>query len=70
MCVALSSSADIVEDIKEECGKYGVVKTVEIPRPIRGIEVPGVGKVGELCALISHQGIHVAHRFSLAFLKD
>ena len=38
--------ADIVDDVKEECGKYGWVKSLEIPRPIKGIEVPGVGKVG------------------------
>ncbi|KAL1284461.1 Splicing factor U2AFsubunit [Trichinella pseudospiralis] len=36
---------DIVEDIKEECCKYGSVKSVEIPRPIEGLDVPGVGKV-------------------------
>ncbi|XP_013782446.1 splicing factor U2AF 50 kDa subunit-like [Limulus polyphemus] len=36
---------DILEDIKEECNKYGVVKSVEIPRPIEGVDVPGCGKV-------------------------
>ena len=36
---------EIQEDVKEECGKYGVVKSIEIPRPIQGVEVPGVGKV-------------------------
>ena len=36
---------DIVEDVREECSKYGVVKSLEIPRPIKGVEVPGVGKV-------------------------
>jgi len=37
---------DIVDDVKEECGKYGTVRSLEIPRPIKGVEVPGVGKVG------------------------
>lgn len=37
---------DIIDDIKSECNKYGNVKSIEIPRPIQGIEVPGVGKVG------------------------
>lgn len=37
--------ADIIEDVKEECGKYGIVKSIEIPRPIKGVEVPGCGKV-------------------------
>ncbi len=41
----LCTFADIVEDVKEECGKYGVVKSIEIPRPIKGVEVPGCGKV-------------------------
>ncbi|GIY49471.1 splicing factor U2AF 50 kDa subunit [Caerostris extrusa] len=36
---------DILEDIKEECTKYGTVKSVEIPRPIEGVDVPGCGKV-------------------------
>lgn len=34
-----------MEDIKEECNKYGVVRSIEIPRPIDGVEVPGCGKV-------------------------
>ncbi|GAB1608264.1 splicing factor U2AF 50 kDa subunit-like [Argonauta hians] len=36
---------DIVEDVKEECGKYGIVRSLEIPRPIKGIDVPGCGKI-------------------------
>lgn len=36
---------DILEDIREECNKYGVVRSCEIPRPIEGVEVPGCGKV-------------------------
>lgn len=36
---------DILEDIHEECNKYGVVKSIEIPRPIEGVDVPGCGKV-------------------------
>lgn len=36
---------DILEDVKEECGKYGIVKSIEIPRGIKGVEVPGVGKI-------------------------
>lgn len=36
---------DICEDIKEECGKYGSVRSLEIPRPIDGVDVPGCGKV-------------------------
>lgn len=43
---------EILEDIKEECNKYGTVKSIEIPRPpkYRGRDdetkqVPGLGKV-------------------------
>lgn len=38
---------EIVEDVREECGKYGQVKSIEIPRPVDGVEVPGTGKVSE-----------------------
>ena len=34
-----------MEDVRDECSKYGEVRTVEIPRPIDGMSVPGVGKV-------------------------
>ena len=36
---------DILEDIREECCKYGIVRSIEIPRPIQGVDVPGLGKV-------------------------
>ncbi|XP_048760751.1 splicing factor U2AF 50 kDa subunit-like isoform X2 [Ostrea edulis] len=36
---------DILEDVKEECSKYGVVRSIEVPRPIKGVEVPGCGKI-------------------------
>ena len=38
-------TAGIMEDVRDECSKYGNVKSVEIPRPIGDIEVPGCGKV-------------------------
>ncbi|KAK0415786.1 hypothetical protein QR680_012118 [Steinernema hermaphroditum] len=36
---------DILEDIKEECSKYGHVKSLEIPRAVEGTVTAGVGKV-------------------------
>lgn len=39
---------EIVEDVREECGKYGQVKSIEIPRPVDGLEIPGTGKVGDI----------------------
>jgi splicing factor U2AF subunit len=35
----------IMEDVGDECGKYGQVVSIEIPRPIGDIEVPGTGKI-------------------------
>lgn len=43
---------DILEDIKEECNKYGVVRSIEIPRPIEGVEVPGCGKVIQTLSIL------------------
>lgn len=37
---------EIVDDIREECNRYGSVRTIEIPRPMEGNEdAPGVGKI-------------------------
>ena len=36
---------DILDDIREECSKYGAVRSIEIPRPVQGAVVPGLGKV-------------------------
>ena len=45
MVAVLLLFVEILEDVKEECGKHGVVRSMEIPRPIKGVEVPGCGKV-------------------------
>ena len=57
---------DILEDVREECGKYGAVKSLEIPRPIKGVEVPGVGKVSvapslRLLFVLVHSRDHYLH---------
>lgn len=44
---------EIVEDVKEECSKYGQVKSIEIPRPVDGLEIPGTGKVKEQVSVFS-----------------
>jgi splicing factor U2AF subunit len=37
---------EIVEDMREECSKYGVLTSLTIPRPnAAGEEVPGTGMV-------------------------
>ena len=41
-----------MEDVREECGRYGFVKSLEIPRPIQGVDVPGVGKVRTIFNII------------------
>lgn len=36
---------DILDDVREECGRYGSVRSLEIPRGVKGVEVAGVGKI-------------------------
>ncbi|KAI7803422.1 putative splicing factor U2AF 65 kDa subunit-like [Triplophysa rosa] len=36
---------EILEDIPEECCKYGTMRPIEIPRPVDGVEVPDCGKI-------------------------
>ncbi|KAG0366337.1 U2 small nuclear RNA auxiliary factor 2 [Gamsiella multidivaricata] len=36
---------DILDDIREECGKFGQVLEVKIPRPVAGQAATGVGKI-------------------------
>jgi hypothetical protein len=43
-----------MEDVREECGRYGFVKSLEIPRPIQGVDVPGVGKVRIVFCIIKY----------------
>ena len=51
-----------MEDVREECGKYGFVKSLEIPRPIQGVDVPGVGKV-RLKVFLCFDFISIFNRF-------
>ncbi|XP_071947763.1 splicing factor U2AF 50 kDa subunit-like [Antedon mediterranea] len=41
----LEEYEEIVDDVREECGKYGLVRSLEVPRPIEGMDIPGVGKI-------------------------
>ncbi|KAJ3286634.1 hypothetical protein HK104_008929 [Borealophlyctis nickersoniae] len=36
---------DIIEDIRDECTKFGTIRNITIPRPVEGREVAGVGKI-------------------------
>ncbi|TPX61839.1 hypothetical protein PhCBS80983_g00758 [Powellomyces hirtus] len=36
---------DLMEDVREECMKFGTVRNLTIPRPTEGREGPGVGKI-------------------------
>ena len=69
----------ILEDVRDECTKYGQVRSLEIPRPLPEIEVAGVGKVLHpslppslppslsLSLSLSHSSIHVLFSNSLFF---
>lgn len=37
--------SEIFDDIREECSKYGRIRSMQIPRPNKEFQVPGVGKV-------------------------
>ena len=59
MVFGLLYLSGIMEDVREECEKFGKVLSLEIPRGIQGIDIPGVGKVS------SHQHLcRVAHIYS------
>ncbi|EPQ18897.1 Splicing factor U2AF 65 kDa subunit [Myotis brandtii] len=51
---------EIVEDVRDECSKYGLVKSIEVPRPVDGVEVPGCGKVraSALCPAALRRLLH------------
>ncbi|XP_019745494.1 splicing factor U2AF 65 kDa subunit-like [Hippocampus comes] len=36
---------EILDDIRQECCKYGNVRSIQIPRPLHGAHVPGCGKI-------------------------
>ncbi|EPQ14987.1 Splicing factor U2AF 65 kDa subunit [Myotis brandtii] len=51
---------EIVEDVRDECSKYGLVKSIEVPRPVDGVEVPGCGKMraSALCPAALRRLLH------------
>lgn len=62
---------EIVEDVKEECSKYGQVKSIEIPRPVDGLDIPGTGKVSlSKPARVMDGGLNSAVFQSLCIVAD
>jgi hypothetical protein len=45
----LSLCVGIIEDVRDECTRYGRVVGLAIPRPLGDLNVPGVGKVSVWC---------------------
>ena len=47
--------AEVIQDLHEECGKYGVIKSVHVPRPpnpkVLSASVFGTGNYGKVCNL-------------------
>lgn len=60
---------EIVEDVRDECSKYGQVKSIEIPRPVDGLEVPGTGKVGAVYIWLVVNNAVRCYKPSLLFFK-
>ena len=58
--------SEILEDVKEECNKYGSVRSIEVPRPIKGVEVPGCGKV----SIFFNEQFFYLSILSLKFVKE
>lgn len=58
---------EIVEDVRDECSKYGQVKSIEIPRPVDGLEVPGTGKVGAVYIWLVVNNAERCYKPSLLF---
>lgn len=56
---------EIVEDVRDECSKYGQVKSIEIPRPVDGLEVPGTGKVGNVTHTFTRSYLIITDTFSM-----
>ena len=36
---------DLVEDIRDECSKFGCILSLKVPRPMMGLATPGLGKI-------------------------
>ena len=39
------TNAEILEDVRDECGKFGTILDLKIPRPVGGRQSAGVGKI-------------------------
>merc|ERR1712150_335010 len=46
LCLMNMITADeLTDDIRNECSKYGKIRSLHIPRPSSDFQVPGVGKI-------------------------
>ncbi len=61
---------EILEDIREECCKYGTVRSIEIPRPVDGVEVPGCGKVSHYSSREERGASRVGNRLKTNAFRD
>lgn len=48
-CIKHTLRVDIWEDVAEECGKFGRIVDMKIPKPQGGQPVAGLGKVNRMC---------------------
>ncbi len=61
---------ELLEDIREECCKYGTVRSIEIPRPVDGVEVPGCGKVSHYRTREERGASRVGNRLKTNAFRD
>ncbi len=61
---------EILEDIREECCKYDTVRSIEIPRPVDGVEVPGCRKVSHYSSREERGASRVGNRLKTNAFRD
>ena len=61
----------IIEDVRDECARYGRVEGLEIPRPLGAMNVPGVGKVriGYIRSSFLRDPLSVCYRSLLSLVQ-
>ena len=65
---AVNFLAEIIHDVREDCCKYWVVKSMYIPGPVEGVNIPGVGKLS-LCKNVTITTPFITSTYSKHFWR-